>query len=190
MVDFRKWFPALAVVALAFGAASTANADQVVSHPASFALKPPIIVAQMAKNSNAQTVASKNANEFINVGVNALHVKANIGDVAISNSDLRAYTSNAINTKIFGNNNAHNADTSATATITAPPGLTGNNDGNLDAKMINAPPVDPQGTNATLITRVVNVGTNAFEDHTATNNHAGTADHHNTASITASFAPA
>ena len=31
MVDFRKWFPALAVVALAFGAASTANAQQVAA---------------------------------------------------------------------------------------------------------------------------------------------------------------
>ncbi len=34
MVDFRKWFPALAVVALAFGAASTANAQQVADYRA------------------------------------------------------------------------------------------------------------------------------------------------------------
>ncbi len=123
MVDFRKWFPALAVVALAFGAASTASAGVPAFSCISNADNPPVVTAQaidqivegMVGNNNAgvngifdaapaaQNVSfngnTNNIDALISVGVNDRFVNPvalrNLGNEKIFKVKAACFVDNA-----------------------------------------------------------------------------------------------
>jgi len=186
MVDFRKWFPALAVVALAFGAASTANAQQVAAFSCiGNAGVPPIVraegltelVGDLVLNCNGGTptavglpVPQANVQIFLNTNVTS-RLTADPWSEALLMIDepsnlAQRYCSVNGGCAITGVGNALGNDTRADGIDyddvagTAPNVFQGRQQGANSIVWLGVP-IDPPGTNSTRIIRITNVRANA-----------------------------
>jgi len=186
MKDFRKWFPALAVAALAFGAASTANAQQVAAFSCvGNAGVPPIVraeglaelVGDLVLNCNGGTptadgsaVPQANVQIFLNTNVTSRLLSDPWSEALLMIDEPGA------NAQRYCTTNGGCAVTGI--------GTAAGNDGLTDGVDYDDPagtvanvfqgrqsgansivwlgvPIDPPGTNATRIIRITNVRANA-----------------------------
>jgi hypothetical protein len=187
MVDFRKWFPALAVVALAFGAASTANAQQVAAFSCvGNAGVPPIVraegltelVGDLVLNCNGGTptaagapVPQANIQIFLNTNVTS-RLTADPWSEALLMIDepsaaAQRYCSVNGGCAITGVGTASGPDGRVDGIDYDEVGL-GNTPNVFQGRQSGANsivwlgvPIDPPGTNATRIIRITNVRANA-----------------------------
>jgi len=187
MVDFRKWFPALAVVALAFGAASTANAQQVAAFSCiGNAGVPPIVraegltelVGDLVLNCNGGTptaagalVPQANVQIFLNTNVTS-RLTADPWSEALlmidePTSAAQRYCSVNGGCAITGVGNAVGTDGRADGIDYDDVGATGvpnvfqGRQQGANSIVWLGVPIDPPGTNATRIIRITNVRANA-----------------------------
>jgi len=188
MVDFRKWFPALAVVALAFGAASTANAQQVAAFSCvGNAGVPPIVraegltelVGDLVLNCTGGTptaagnpVPQANVQIFLNTNVTSRLVSDPWSEALLMIDEPSAaaqrYCSVNGGCAITGVGAAAGSDgfvdgvdydeTSGTGTV--PNVYQGRNAGANSIVWLGVP-IDPPGTNATRVIRITNIRANA-----------------------------
>lgn len=188
MVDFRKWFPALAVVALAFGAASTANAQQVAAFSCvGNAGVPPIVraegltelVGDLVLNCTGGTptaagnpVPQANVQIFLNTNVTSRLVADPWSEALLMIDEPTAaaqrYCSVNGGCAITGVGATAGADgivdgvdydeTSGTGTV--PNVFQGRNAGANSIVWLGVP-IDPPGTNATRVIRITNIRANA-----------------------------
>ena len=188
MVDFRKWFPALAVVALAFGAASTANAQQVAAFSCvGNAGVPPIVraegltelVGDLVLNCTGGTptaagnpVPQANVQIFLNTNVTSRLVSDPWSEALLMIDEPTAaaqrYCSVNGGCAITGVGAAAGSDgfvdgvdydeTSGTGTV--PNVYQGRNAGANSIVWLGVP-IDPPGTNATRVIRITNIRANA-----------------------------
>jgi hypothetical protein len=186
MVDFRKWFPALAVVALAFGAASTANAQQVAAFSCvGNAGVPPIVraegltelVGDLVLNCNGGTptaaaapVPQANVQIFLNTNVTS-RLTADPWSEALLMIDepsaaAQRYCSVNGGCAITGVGGTAGSDgifdgvDYDDAAGTVPNVYQGRQSGANSIVWLGVP-IDPPGTNATRIIRITNVRANA-----------------------------
>lgn len=189
MVDFRKWFPALAVVALAFGAASTANAQQVAAFSCvGNAGVPPIVraegltelVGDLVLNCTGGTptaagnpVPQANVQIFLNTNVTSRLTNDPWSEALLMIDEPSAaaqrYCSVNGGCAITGVGAATGSDglvdgvdydqTSGSGG-TVPNVYQGRNAGANSIVWLGVP-IDPPGTNATRIIRITNVRANA-----------------------------
>jgi hypothetical protein len=188
MVDFRKWFPALAVVALAFGAASTANAQQVAAFSCvGNAGVPPIVraegltelVGDLVLNCNGGTptpagslVPQANVQIFLNTNVTSRLVADPWSEALLMIDEPSAaaqrYCSVNGGCAITGVGGAAGSDGRSdgidydelSTTGTVPNVFQGRQQGANSIVWLGVP-IDPPGTNATRIIRITNVRANA-----------------------------
>lgn len=186
MVDFRKWFPALAVVALAFGAASTANAQQVAAFSCvGNAGVPPIVraegltelVGDLVLNCNGGTptaagalVPQANVQIFLNTNVTSRLTNDPWSEALLMIDEPSAaaqrYCSVNGGCAITGVGNAAGSDGRVDgvdyddANGTVPNVYQGRQSGANSIVWLGVP-IDPPGTNATRIIRITNVRANA-----------------------------
>ncbi len=188
MVDFRKWFPALAVVALAFGAASTANAQQVAAFSCiGNAGVPPLVraegltelVGDLVLNCNGGTptaagnlVPQANVQIFLNTNVTSRLTNDPWSEALLMIDEPSAaaqrYCSVNGGCAITGIGNAAGFDgvvdgidyDESSATGTVPNVYQGRQSGANSIVWLGVP-IDPPGTNATRIIRITNVRANA-----------------------------
>jgi hypothetical protein len=188
MVDFRKWFPALAVVALAFGAASTANAQQVAAFSCvGNAGVPPIVraegltelVGDLVLNCTGGTptaagspVPQANVQIFLNTNVTSRLVSDPWSEALLMIDEPTAaaqrYCSVNGGCAITGVGAAAGSDgfvdgvdydeTSGTGSV--PNVYQGRNAGANSIVWLGVP-IDPPGTNATRVIRITNIRANA-----------------------------
>ena len=188
MVDFRKWFPALAVVALAFGAASTANAQQVAAFSCvGNAGVPPIVraegltelVGDLVLNCTGGTptaagspVPQANVQIFLNTNVTSRLVADPWSEALLMIDEPTAaaqrYCSVNGGCAITGVGAAAGSDgfadgvdydeTSGTGSV--PNVFQGRNAGANSIVWLGVP-IDPPGTNATRVIRITNIRANA-----------------------------
>jgi len=189
MVDFRKWFPALAVVALAFGAASTANAQQVAAFSCvGNAGVPPIVraegltelVGDLVLNCTGGTptaagspVPQANVQIFLNTNVTSRLVSDPWSEALLMIDEPGAaaqrYCSVNGGCAITGVGAAAGSDgivdgvdydqTSGSGG-TVPNVYQGRNAGANSIVWLGVP-IDPPGTNATRVIRITNIRANA-----------------------------
>jgi len=189
MVDFRKWFPALAVVALAFGAASTANAQQVAAFSCvGNAGVPPIVraegltelVGDLVLNCTGGTptafgspVPQANVQIFLNTNVTSRLVADPWSEALLMIDEPGAaaqrYCSVNGGCAITGVGAAAGSDgivdgvdydqTSGSGG-TVPNVYQGRNAGANSIVWLGVP-IDPPGTNATRVIRITNIRANA-----------------------------
>jgi hypothetical protein len=187
MVDFRKWFPALAVAALAFGAASTANAQQVAAFSCvGNAGVPPIVraegltelVGDLVLNCNGGTptaldapVPQANVQIFLNTNVTS-RLTNNPWSEALLMIDepgpaAQRYCSVNGGCAISGvgatdpaGDGADGVDYDQTGTTGVPNVYQGRQSGANSIVWLGVP-IDPPGTNRTRIIRITNVRANA-----------------------------
>ena len=189
MVDFRKWFPALAVVALAFGAASTANAQQVAAFSCvGNAGVPPIVraegltelVGDLVLNCTGgtptaagSTVPQANVQIFLNTNVTSRLVADPWSEALLMIDEPSAaaqrYCSVNGGCSITGVGAAAGSDgivdgvdydqTSGSGG-TVPNVYQGRNAGANSIVWLGVP-IDPPGTNATRVIRITNIRANA-----------------------------
>ena len=189
MVDFRKWFPALAVVALAFGAASTANAQQVAAFSCvGNAGVPPIVraegltelVGDLVLNCTGgtptaagSTVPQANVQIFLNTNVTSRLVADPWSEALLMIDEPSAaaqrYCSVNGGCAITGVGAAAGSDgivdgvdydqTSGSGG-TVPNVYQGRNAGANSIVWLGVP-IDPPGTNATRVIRITNIRANA-----------------------------
>jgi hypothetical protein len=186
MVDFRKWFPALAVVALAFGAASTANAQQVAAFSCvGNAGVPPIVraegltelVGDLVLNCNGgiptaanAPVPQANVQIFLNTNVTS-RLTADPWSEALLMIDepsaaAQRYCSVNGGCAITGVGGTAGSDgifdgvDYDDAAGTVPNVYQGRQSGANSIVWLGVP-IDPPGTNATRIIRITNVRANA-----------------------------
>ena len=189
MVDFRKWFPALAVVALAFGAASTANAQQVAAFSCiGNAGVPPIVraegltelVGDLVLNCNGGTptaagslVPQANVQIFLNTNVTSRLVADPWSEALLMIDEPSAaaqrYCSVNGGCAITGIGNSPGSDghidgidydAVEAVTGTTPNVFQGRQNGANSIVWLGVP-IDPPGTNSTRIIRITNVRANA-----------------------------
>jgi hypothetical protein len=186
MVDFRKWFPALAVVALAFGAASTANAQQVAAFSCvGNAGVPPIVraegltelVGDLVLNCTGGTptaagslVPQANVQIFLNTNVTSRLTNDPWSEALLMIDEPSAaaqrYCSVNGGCAITGVGAAAGTDGRVDGvdydevSDTAPNVYQGRQSGANSIVWLGVP-IDPPGTNATRIIRVTNVRANA-----------------------------
>jgi hypothetical protein len=186
MVDFRKWFPALAVVALAFGAASTANAQQVAAFSCvGNAGVPPIVraegltelVGDLVLNCNGGTptaagslVPQANVQIFLNTNVTSRLTNDPWSEALLMIDEPSAaaqrYCSVNGGCAITGVGAAAGADGRVDGvdydevSDSVPNVYQGRQSGANSIVWLGVP-IDPPGTNATRIIRVTNVRANA-----------------------------
>jgi len=188
MVDFRKWFPALAVVALAFGAASTANAQQVAAFSCvGNAGVPPIVraegltelVGDLVLNCTGGTptaagnlVPQANVQIFLNTNVTSRLVSDPWSEALLMidepAADAQRYCSVNGGCAITGVGAAAGSDGRVDGVDYDETSLTGSVPNVYQGRQSGANsivwlgvPIDPPGTNATRIIRVTNVRANA-----------------------------
>lgn len=188
MVDFRKWFPALAVVALAFGAASTANAQQVAAFSCvGNAGVPPIVraegltelVGDLVLNCNGGTptaagnaVPQANVQIFLNTNVTSRLTNDPWSEALLMIDEPSAaaqrYCSVNGGCAITGVGAAAGSDgrvdgvdyDDTTSGATTPNVYQGRQSGANSIVWLGVP-IDPPGTNETRIIRITNVRANA-----------------------------
>ncbi|MEO6759302.1 MAG: hypothetical protein ABIO24_07590, partial [Saprospiraceae bacterium] len=188
MVDFRKWFPALAVVALAFGAASTSNAQQVAAFSCvGNAGVPPIVraegltelVGDLVLNCNGGTptaagslVPQANVQIFLNTNVTSRLVADPWSEALLMIDEpspaAQRYCSVNGGCAITGVGAAAGSDTRAdgidydevSTTGSVPNVFQGRQSGANSIVWLGVP-IDPPGTNATRIIRITNIRANA-----------------------------
>lgn len=188
MVDFRKWFPALAVVALAFGAASTANAQQVAAFSCvGNAGVPPIVraegltelVGDLVLNCTGGTptaagslVPQANVQIFLNTNVTSRLVNDPWSEALLMidepSETAQRYCSVNGGCAITGVGAAAGTDGRVDGVDYDETSLTGSVPNVYQGRQSGANsivwlgvPIDPPGTNATRIIRVTNVRANA-----------------------------
>jgi hypothetical protein len=178
MIDFRKWFPALAVVALAFGAATTANAQQVAAFScASNAGVPPIVraeglselVGDMVLNCTGGTptaagapVPQANLQIFVNTNVTSRLLSGSfseslliIDDVAPGSQTYCSAASGCGVTGVGGTTGGVNYGAAGVANV-----FQGQQSGSNSIVWLGVP-IDPPGSNSTRTIRITNVRVNA-----------------------------
>jgi len=187
MVDFRKWFPALAVVALAFGAASTANAQQVAAFSCvGNAGVPPIVraegltelVGDLVLNCNGGTptaagnlVPQANVQIFLNTNVTSRLVADPWSEAMLmidepSAAAQRYCTVNGgcavtgVGAALGLDGRADGIDYDEVGATGVPNVFQGRQSGANSIVWLGVP-IDPPGTNATRIIRITNVRANA-----------------------------
>jgi hypothetical protein len=186
MVDFRKWFPALAVAALAFGAASTANAQQVAAFSCvGNAGVPPIVraegltelVGDLVLNCAGGTptatgaaVPQANVQIFLNTNVTSRLVADPWSEALLMidepSSTAQRYCSVNGGCAVTGVGSDVGNDTRADGIDYDDPAGTvanvyqGRQSGANSIVWLGVP-IDPPGTNATRILRITNVRANA-----------------------------
>jgi len=187
MVDFRKWFPALAVVALAFGAASTANAQQVPAFACvGNAGVPPIVraegltelVGDLVLNCTGGTptaagsaVPQANVQIFLNTNVTSKLTSDPWSEALLMIDEPSAaaqrYCSVNGGCAITGVGTAagfdgvvDGVDYDQASGGTVPNVFQGRNSGANSIVWLGVP-IDPPGTNATRIIRITNIRANA-----------------------------
>ena len=184
MVDFRKWFPALAVVALAFGAASTANAQ--AAPPALSCVGnagvPPIVrsegltelVGDLVLNCNggvptaaAALVPQANIQIFLNTNITSRLLADPWSEALLMIDEPSAANQTYCTTNGGCTATGVNAGSPVTSVNYAVPGSTtvknvyqGRQSGANSIVWLGVP-IDPPGTNATRILRITNVRANA-----------------------------
>ncbi len=176
MTDFRKWFPALAVAALAFGAAGTANAQQVAAFScASNAGVPPIVraeglselVGDMVLNCTGGTptaagapVPQANVQIFVNTNVTSRLLSGAFSESVLIIDDAapasQTYCSASSGCGITGVGGTGVSYTSAGV----PNVFQGQQSGSNSIVWLGVP-IDPPGSNATRTIRITNVRVNA-----------------------------
>lgn len=186
MVDFRKWFPALAVVALAFGAASTANAQQVAAFSCvGNAGVPPIVraegltelVGDLVLNCNGGTptpagspVPQATIQIFLNTNITSRLVADPWSEALLMIDEPSAaaqrYCSVNGGCAITGVGAAAGSDARVDGVdYDDPAGTVANvyqgRQSGANQIVWQGVPVDPPGTNATRIIRITNVRANA-----------------------------
>jgi len=188
MVDFRKWFPALAVVAFAFGAASSANAQQVAAFSCvGNAGVPPIVraeglselVGDLVLNCTGGTptaaglpVPQANVQIFLNTNVTSRLVSSPWSEALLMIDEpgpsQQRYCSRTGGCAITGVGAAVGTDgiadgvdyNEASGESSLPNVFQGQNAGANQIVWLGVP-IDPPGTNATRIIRITNVRANA-----------------------------
>ncbi len=186
MVDFRKWFPALAVAALAFGAASTANAQQVAAFSCvGNAGVPPIVraeglaelVGDLVLNCNGGTptalgspVPQANVQIFLNTNVTSRLTNDPWSEALLMidepGTSAQRYCSqnggcaiNGVGTDAGTDARVDGVDyDDATGSI---PNIYQGRQSGANSIVWLGVPIDPPGTNATRIIRITNVRANA-----------------------------
>jgi hypothetical protein len=188
MVDFRKWFPALAVVALAFGAASTANAQQVAAFSCiGNAGVPPIVraegltelVGDLVLNCNGGTptaagalVPQANVQIFLNTNVTSRLVADPWSEALLmidepSAAAQRYCTVNGgcaitgVGAAVGSDTRADGVDYDEVLTGSVIPNVFQGRQQGANSIVWLGVPIDPPGTNATRIIRITNVRANA-----------------------------
>jgi hypothetical protein len=189
MVDFRKWFPALAVVALAFGAASTANAQQVAAFSCvGNAGVPPIVraeglaelVGDLVLNCNGGTptavgsaVPQANVQIFLNTNVTsrltndpwseALLMIDEPGPAAQRYCSVNGgcAISSGVGTAAGFDGRVDGIDYDDTTTGATVPNVFQGRQSGANSIVWLGVPIDPPGTNETRIIRITNVRANA-----------------------------
>jgi hypothetical protein len=186
MVDFRKWFPALAVAALAFGAASTANAQQVAAFSCiGNAGVPPIVraegltelVGDLVLNCNGGTptaagaaVPQANVQIFLNTNVTSRLVSDPWSEALLMidepSATAQRYCSVNGGCAIAGvagtpgNDGFNDGVDYDDATGTVPNVFQGRQSGANSIVWLGVP-IDPPGTTGTRIIRITNIRANA-----------------------------
>lgn len=187
MADFRKWFPVFAVAALAFGAASTANAQQVAAFSCvGNAGVPPLVraegltelVGDLVLNCNGgvptaagATVPQTNVQIFLNTNVTS-RLQADPWSEALLMIDeptpaAQRYCSVNGGCAVTGVGAAAGSDGIVDGVDYNEPGATGapnvyqGRQNGANSIVWLGVPIDPPGTNATRIVRVTNVRANA-----------------------------
>ncbi|MBI2687919.1 MAG: hypothetical protein HYX27_16545 [Acidobacteria bacterium] len=180
MVDFRKWFPALAVVALAFGAASTANAQQVAAFSCvGNAGVPPIVraegltelVGDLVLNCNGGTptaagslVPQANVQIFLNTNVTSRLTSDPWSEALLMIDEpgptAQRYCSVNGGCAILGVGGATGVAYNATGATGVPNVFQGRQSGANSIVWLGVP-IDPPGTTATRVIRITNVRANA-----------------------------
>jgi hypothetical protein len=188
MVDFRKWFPALAVVALAFGAASTANAQQVAAFSCiGNAGVPPIVraegltelVGDLVLNCNGGTptaagalVPQANVQIFLNTNVTSRLVADPWSEALLmidepSAAAQRYCTVNGgcaitgVGAAAGTDGRVDGVDYDEVLTGSVIPNVFQGRQQGANSIVWLGVPIDPPGTNATRIIRITNVRANA-----------------------------
>lgn len=189
MVDFRKWFPALAVVALAFGAASTANAQQVAAFSCvGNAGVPPIVraegltelVGDLVLNCNGGTptaagapVPQANVQIFLNTNVTSRLTNDPWSEALLMIDEpgpsAQRYCSqnggcaiNGVGALALGSDGrADGVDYEGTGEGEGYPNVYQGRQSGANSIVWLGVPIDPPGTNATRIIRITNVRANA-----------------------------
>lgn len=189
MVDFRKWFPALAVAAFAFGAASSANAQQVAAFACvGNAGVPPIVraeglselVGDLVLNCTGGTptaagnpVPQANVQIFLNTNVTSRLVSDPWSEALLMIDEPSAaaqrYCSVNGGCSILGVGNATGTDGIADGVDYEqtgsgeglPPNVFQGRNAGAASIVWQGVPIDPPGTNATRIIRITNVRANA-----------------------------
>jgi hypothetical protein len=186
MVDFRKWFPALAVVALAFGAASTANAQQVAAFSCvGNAGVPPIVraeglselVGDLVLNCNGGTptaagapVPQANVQIFLNTNVTSRLTNDPWSEALLMIDEPSAaaqrYCSVNGGCAITGVGSALGSDGRLDGvdyddTTGSVPNVYQGRQSGANSIVWLGVPIDPPGTNETRIIRITNVRANA-----------------------------
>jgi len=189
MKDFRKWFPALAVAALAFGAASTANAQQVAAFSCvGNAGVPPIVraeglaelVGDLVLNCSGgtptlagQPVPQANVQIFLNTNVTSRLLSDPWSEALLmidepGESAQRYCTTNGgcavtgihPSTGTDGLTDGIDYDTTTANGGTVANVFQGRQSGANSIVWLGVP-IDPPGTNATRVIRITNVRANA-----------------------------
>lgn len=187
MVDFRKWFPALAVAALAFGAASTANAQQVAAFSCvGNAGVPPIVraeglaelVGDLVLNCNGGTptasgapVPQANVQIFLNTNVTSRLTNDPWSEALLMIDEpgptAQRYCSqnggcaiNGVGSALGTDGRADGVDYDEVGESSIPNVFQGRQSGANSIVWLGVP-IDPPGTNATRIIRITNVRANA-----------------------------
>lgn len=188
MVDFRKWFPALAVAALAFGAASTANAQQVAAFSCvGNAGVPPIVraeglaelVGDLVLNCNGGTptasgnpVPQANVQIFLNTNVTSRLTNDPWSEALLMIDEpgpsAQRYCSqnggcaiNGVGTATGTDGLADGVDYDAPTVEGGVPNVYQGRQSGANSIVWLGVPIDPPGTNATRIIRITNVRANA-----------------------------
>jgi hypothetical protein len=187
MVDFRKWFPALAVVALAFGAASTANAQQVAAFSCiGNAGVPPLVRAEgltelvgdlvLNCNGGSPTAAGTPVPQatfqiFLNTNVTSRLTSGSLSEALLMVDEPSAaaqrYCSaiggcaiTGVGAAVGSDGRADGIDYDETTESSVPNVFQGTQAG-ANSIVWAGVPIDPPGTNATRIIRITNVRANA-----------------------------
>jgi len=188
MADFRKWFPVLAVAALMFGAAATANAQQVAAFSCvGNAGVPPIVraegltelVGDLVLNCNGGTptavgasVPQTNVQIFLNTNVTSRLTSDPWSEALLMIDEpgvtAQRYCNQSAGCALTGVGNAPGADGVADGIdyeeaggATGVPNVYQGRNSGANSIMWLGVPIDPPGTNATRIIRITNVRANA-----------------------------
>lgn len=181
MVDFRKWFPALAVAAVALGAASSAHAQQGPTFACvGNAGVPPIVraegltelVGDLVLNCSGgtptaagQNVPQANVQIFLNTNVTSRLTSGSWSEALLMIDDpapaVQRYCSVDGGCPITGVGTPGGVQYSASGGEVTTPNIFQGRQAGAASIVWQGVPIDPPGTNATRIVRITNIRANA-----------------------------